>query len=64
MSFISVSPETAPTRRRITLRSILLSVVTIVSLHVYTDYAGLVMGSSSIVDIIWFPDKGHWVHGW
>ena len=34
---------------RITLRSVLLGVVTIIALHIYTNHTGLVMGSSALV---------------
>ena len=35
--------------RKITFRSVLFGLLTIVALHIYTDYAGLVLGSNSLV---------------
>ena len=50
------TPKVSPTENvegsrpaRITLRSVLLGVVTIVALHIYTNHTGLVMGSSALV---------------
>ena len=42
----SQAPEKAPAR--ITLRSVLLGVATVVILNIYADYAGMVMGSFSL----------------
>ena len=38
-----------PQRSRITLRSVFFGVITIIALHLYTNYAGLVLGSNSLV---------------
>ena len=40
---------TAEPSSRITVRSVLLGLATVVALHIYTNHAGLVMGSSALV---------------
>ncbi len=49
MSIPQPSPDTSLSRSPITLRSILLGLITVIALNVYTNHAGLVMGSSSLV---------------
>ena len=50
MSLPAQDPDIATAHRRpITLRSVLLGAGTVIALNVYTNHAGLVMGSSSLV---------------